>query len=124
MSKYLIYLPFAILGGFSKFFFHNPNDLYYSLIALVICDYFLGMTRAIIQAEFNSIKGLKGIEHKIFMFFLIALFQLLDSFFIMNDFHCAFMFRDATICYYLPKEIFSIFRNFYRLTQNDSIGMA
>ena len=124
MAKFLIFLPFAILGGFSKYFFQNPDDLYYSLIALVICDYFLGITRSIMLNEFNREKGLKGIEHKILIFALIALFHLIDRVFILNDIHTRFMLRDAVICYYLPKELFSICRNFYSLTQNDKFRVA
>ena len=124
MIKFLIFLSFAILGGFSRYFFQNPDDLYYSLIALVVCDYFLGMTRSIMLNEFNREKGLKGIGHKIFIFVLVVLFHLIDRVFIMNDIHCAFMLRDAVICYYLPKELFSIYRNFYRLIQNDKFRVA
>ncbi|MGE7219382.1 phage holin family protein [Priestia koreensis] len=91
VSSYLIFL----FGGW--------DELLMILVACVVMDYVMGVAIAAIQKKLSSKVGFRGIAKKMFLFFLVAVANFLDTLLWENH-----MIRDATILFYICNEVVSI----------------
>lgn len=88
------------------FGYENLNILY-ALIVLVTLDYITGVCVAIKDRELSSTVGAKGISRKIVVFALIALSNIVDTYFLNS----AGPLEAVTILFYCTNEAISILEN-------------
>ena len=90
------------------FLFGSDNiGILYALITLVILDYITGICVAVKQGKLSSSIGAKGIARKVVIFSLVALSNILDSYFL----NAAGVLEAATILFYCANESISIIEN-------------
>lgn len=106
MNKYLIFVSLAGIGSFTLFLFGGWDYLLMVLMALVVIDYITGVLAAFVQKRLASQIGFKGITQKVFIFFLVATANFIDT--LLWD---QSLIRDATILFYAVNEIISITEN-------------
>lgn len=83
------------------------DELIYTLFALVTADYITGVVSAIIHKNLNSAVGFKGIAHKVFIFVLVGLANLIET----NVLKTNNVLRSLVILYYIANEGISIIEN-------------
>lgn len=98
---------FAELGTILLYYIGGMDKLIYTLIAFVSVDYITGVVSAVSHKELNSSVGYKGIFHKIIIFCLVGIANLLDS----NILNSQGILRTAVILYYIANEGISIIEN-------------
>ena len=89
----------AVMGGFDGFL--------YALIVFVVVDYLTGVMVAVLDKKLSSEVGFHGIFKKVFIFALVAVGHILDSYVIQNG----SVIRTAVIFFYLSNEGISILEN-------------
>lgn len=98
---------FAELGTILLYYIGGMDKLIYTLIALVTADYITGVVSAVMHKELDSRVGYKGIFHKIIIFCLVGVANLLDR----NILNSGEVLRTAVILYYIANEGVSIIEN-------------
>lgn len=98
---------FAEIGTILLYYIGGMDKLIYTLIALVSVDYITGVVSAVMHKELDSRVGYKGIFHKIIIFCLVGVANLLDR----NILNSGEVLRTAVILYYIANEGVSIIEN-------------
>lgn len=98
---------FAEVGTILLYYIGGMDKLIYTLIALVTADYITGVVSAVMHKELDSRVGYKGIFHKIIIFCLVGVANLLDR----NILNSGEVLRTAVILYYIANEGVSIIEN-------------
>ena len=110
-------LSFAAIGGFIGWFLGGCDGLLYALLAFVVIDYITGVMCAIENHDLSSEIGFHGICHKVLIFLLVGIANIVDMQLIGNgsvlnvkhkgDFYESIMEHES--------DIFRSNRRFYRL---------
>lgn len=87
----------------------GANALSIGLIVFVLFDYITGIRRSQKLGTLSSSKGTKGLEKKIFMYFVIVMANIADKALGLSDF--SVNWRTAVTAMYLGLEGVSIFEN-------------
>lgn len=82
-----------------------------ALVALVVLDYISGVAAAIIEKKVSSELGAKGIAKKIFMFFIVAVANIVD----VNVIGEGHVLKTVTVAFYIANECISLIENAGRL---------
>lgn len=82
-----------------------------ALAALVVLDYISGVAAAVIEKKVSSELGAKGIAKKIFMFFIVAVANIVD----VNVIGEGHVLKTVTVIFYLANECISLIENAGRL---------
>lgn len=98
---------FAEVGTILLYYIGGMDKLIYTLIAFVSVDYITGVISAVMHKELDSRVGYKGIFHKIIIFALVGIANLLDK----NILNSQELLRTAVILYYIANEGVSIMEN-------------
>ena len=102
---------FSLFGGIIGFMFGKLDGLITALIVFVTIDYITGFICAWAEKKLSSEVGAKGIAKKVFIFFLVAVANVIDT----QIFKEGATLRTAVIFYYLANEGLSIVENAARL---------
>lgn len=105
--KAIAFAAGALLGTFLG----GVDALIYTLLAFVVFDYITGVIAAAIEKALSSEVGWKGIAKKIFIFILVGLAHLLDTYVLGGT----AVLRTACIFFYIANEGLSIIENASRL---------
>lgn len=97
----------SILGIYLSSFLGDFDSLLHTLIGFVILDYFTGVLLAIHTRHLSSSIGFSGIFKKVFIFILVAIGNLLDTYIFTSD----NILRNLIIFFYLSNEGISILEN-------------
>ena len=82
-----------------------------ALVALVVIDYISGVIAAIVEKKLSSEIGAKGIAKKIFMFFIVAVANIVD----VNVIGEGHVLKTVTVAFYIANECISLIENAGRL---------
>lgn len=104
-------IMFSLFGGIIGFMFGKLDGLITALIVFVTIDYITGFICAWAEKKLSSEVGAKGIAKKVFIFFLVAVANVIDT----QIFKEGATLRTAVIFYYLANEGLSIVENAARL---------
>ena len=91
----------------SFLFGHENLNILYALIVLVVLDYITGVCVAVKDGELSSTVGAKGISRKVVVFALVALSNIVDTYFLNS----AGTLEAITILFYCTNEAISILEN-------------
>ena len=109
MDKY-IFNKFSIvvgfLGGFLSQLLGGWDVLTHAIVFFVLVDYLTGVGKAIVNKEFSSAVGFKGIFKKILIFVVIAVSVEMQK--IIGD---GVPLRDIVIMFYIANEGISFIEN-------------
>lgn len=97
----------AFIGGMIAYFIGGFDGFLYTLIAMVTVDYITGVMSAVVTKTLSSTKGYKGIFHKILIFALVGIGNMLDVHIIKEG----SIIRTAVVFYYIANEGISILEN-------------
>lgn len=103
----IIKLAFASVGSILSYYIGGMDGFLYALVALVTVDYLTGVMNAIIKKKLSSQVGFKGIFHKVLIFALVGVGNVLDAHVIKQG----AILRTAVIFYYIANEGISILEN-------------
>ena len=103
----IIKVVFASIGTILGYFIGGIDGFLYTLIAMVTVDYLTGVMSAIVTKTLSSSKGYKGIFHKILIFALVGIGNMLDVYIIKEG----SIIRTAVVFYYIANEGISILEN-------------
>ncbi len=98
---------FAAMGGAVGSVLGGWDGFLYALILFVVTDYVSGVFLAINEGKLSSAVGFKGIEKKVFLFFLVAVANCIDEYVLMTG----DVLRTAVIFFYISNEGISILEN-------------
>lgn len=101
----------AVIGGVLSWLFGDLSGMFYALVAFVVIDYITGVIAAAVQQELNSTIGFKGIAKKVFIFLIVGLAHIIDTY-VLGD---GDVIRTAAIFFYLSNEGLSIIENSVRI---------
>lgn len=102
----------AAIGGFMGWFLGGTDGFLYALIAFVVIDYITGVLCAIIDKNLCSKIGAKGIFKKAFIFILVGVGHILDTYILGFAGNAdGSVLRTALIFFYLSNEGVSILEN-------------
>lgn len=73
-----IQVGFSTLGGFLGWYLGGMDGFLYALIAFVVVDYITGVMCAVVDKKLSSAVGFKGIFHKVLIFALVGIANILD----------------------------------------------
>lgn len=104
-------LACSLIGGIIGFMFGKLDGLITALIVFVTIDYVTGFICAWAEKKLSSEVGAKGIAKKVFIFFLVAVANVIDTQILKEG----STLRTAVIFYYLANEGLSIVENAARL---------
>lgn len=104
-------IMFSLFGGIIGFMFGKLDGLITALIVFVTIDYVTGFICAWAEKKLSSEVGAKGIAKKVFIFFLVAVANVIDTQILKEG----STLRTAVIFYYLANEGLSIVENAARL---------
>ena len=104
-------LACSLIGGIIGFMFGELDGLITALIVFVTIDYVTGFICAWAEKKLSSEVGAKGIAKKVFIFFLVAVANVIDTQILKEG----STLRTAVIFYYLANEGLSIVENAARL---------
>ena len=82
-----------------------------ALVALVVLDYISGVAAAVLEKKVSSELGAKGIAKKIFMFFIVAVANIVD----VNVIGEGHVLKSVTVFFYSTNECISLIENGGRL---------
>lgn len=82
-----------------------------ALVALIVLDYISGVAAAVIEKKVSSELGAKGIAKKIFMFFIVAVANIVD----VNVIGEGHVLKSVTVFFYITNECISLIENAGRL---------
>ena len=102
-----IQLIFTAVGGWLGYFLGGCDGLLYALIAFVVIDYITGVMCAIINRELSSAVGFKGIFHKVMIFLLVGIANIID----VQVIGTGAVLRTAVIFFYISNEGVSLLEN-------------
>ena len=102
----VIKIVIATVGGYIANLLGGWDGILIFLQMLMVIDYILGLSVAVINKEINSKKGFVGIARKIFMFIPILMAYQADILFNTEQ-----MLRYTTITFYIVNESISIIEN-------------
>lgn len=85
----------------------NNRNILYALIILVSLDYITGICVAVRKKELSSSIGAKGIANKVMIFVLVALSNVVDTYFLP----AGNAIESVTILFYCANEALSIVEN-------------
>ena len=89
----------------AAFFFGQENlNIQYALIVLVVLDYITGVCVEIKEGQLSSTVGAKGIARRVVVFALVALSNIVDTYFLNS----AGALEAVTILFYCANEAISI----------------
>ena len=94
-----------------SFLFGDMEGLMVALIALIILDYISGVIAAAVEKRLSSEVGAKGIAKKIFMLFIVALANIVDTS-VIGDGH---VLKTVTVVFYICNECISLIENAGRI---------
>ena len=94
-----------------SFLFGDMEGLMVTLIALIILDYISGVIAAAVEKRLSSEVGAKGIAKKIFMLFIVALANIVDTS-VIGDGH---VLKTVTVVFYICNECISLIENAGRI---------
>lgn len=103
----LIQVIFTAIGGWIGYFVGGADEMFYTLLALVICDYITGVLCAIADKKLSSDVGFKGICRKILIFIMIGMANVID----VNVLGEPGVLRTAAIFFYIFNEGLSLLEN-------------
>ena len=103
----IIKVAFATIGASVSYFVGGTDGFLYTLIAMVTVDYITGVMSAVVTKTLSSEKGYKGIFHKILIFALVGIGNMLDVHILKNG----SIIRTAVVFYYIANEGISILEN-------------
>lgn len=103
----IIKVVFATIGASVSYFVGGTDGFLYTLIAMVTVDYITGVMSAVVTKTLSSSKGYKGIFHKIVIFALVGIGNMLDVHILKNG----SVIRTAVVFYYIANEGISILEN-------------
>lgn len=104
MNDYWGYL--AGIGAFLAWLIGGYDSLVQILVTFIIIDYLTGLSKAWINKELNSQKGLRGIVKKLALISLVVVAEKIDFLIGGNDF-----VRNAIIYSLISNETISILEN-------------
>ena len=104
-------LACSLIGGIIGFMFGKLDGLITALIVFVTIDYVTGFICAWAEKKLSSEVGAKGIAKKVFIFFLVAVANVIDTQILKEG----STLRTAVIFYYLANEGLSTVENAARL---------
>ena len=102
-----IQLIFSAVGGWLGYFLGGCDGLLYALIAFVVIDYITGVMCAIINKQFSSEVGFKGIFRKVLIFLLVGIANIID----VQVIGTGAVLRTAVIFFYISNEGVSLLEN-------------
>lgn len=82
-----------------------------ALVALVVLDYISGVAAAVLEKKLSSEIGAKGIAKKIFIFFIVAVANIVD----VNIIGEGNVLKSVTVFFYIANECISLIENAGRL---------
>lgn len=97
----------SIVGVYLSRFLGNLDPLLHTLIGFVVLDYFTGVLLAIHTRHLSSCIGFSGICKKVYIFILVAMGNLMDTYIFTSD----NILRNLIILFYLSNEGISILEN-------------
>lgn len=103
----IIKVVFATIGAGLSYFVGGADGFLYTLIVMVSVDYLTGVMSAVVTKTLSSSKGYKGIFHKIVIFALVGIGNMLDVHILKNG----SLIRTAVVFYYIANEGISILEN-------------
>lgn len=106
MTENILKSTVAIIGAIASFMFGTWSTLLAMLVAVVVLDYFTGLTASWINGKLNSYFGGKGIAKKVFIFVLVSVGHMADMLMGNEPF-----IREAIIFFYVTNELISIIEN-------------
>ena len=102
-----IQIAFTAFGGFLGWFLGGVDGFLYALIAFTVIDYITGVMCAITDKKLSSSVGFKGICHKVLIFTLVGIGNIVDVYVLGQG----GVLRTAVIFFYLSNEGVSIMEN-------------
>lgn len=99
------------LGSFVGWFIGKGDGFIYAMLTFVALDYLTGLMSAWVEKKLSSEVGAKGICKKVFIFILIGVGHVMDTY-VIGD---GEVLRTAVIFFYLANEGISILENAGRI---------
>lgn len=103
----VIQLIFSALGGWLGYFLGGCDGLLYTLLAFTAMDYITGVMCAVNDHTLSSEVGFRGICHKVLIFMLVGIANILDA----DIIGTGSVLRTAVIFFYISNEGVSLLEN-------------